>query len=299
MAPNVENLTLNICGQINNQTISLFARRLVHLRRLELYGPFLITVPTWIEFFDSFIGNIKPPLEGFLIRQSPRFNDECVARLVENFPNLSELRLAELNRINDKSLRPLHAFNNLTSLDLTRMGDGKGLTDAGIVPLLEAIGANLQILILDENELLTDRTLIEGIKIFCHSLHHLSMTLLGEVLASAVQNLFTDWKNPPLTTLNVTRVVDIDDDALIAILDHSGPELTELYINSCDHITEKGLNQLAKIATSLEKLDVSFVRATDDFIVKDFLDHIPNLTELSVFGNNRVTGERCFSIRRE
>ena len=66
--PNIKHLTLNFCGRLDDEVIDHFAKRFSNLKRIELYGPYLVTSAKWKEYFSSFG---TKSLEGFLLRQSP------------------------------------------------------------------------------------------------------------------------------------------------------------------------------------------------------------------------------------
>lgn len=87
---------------MEDEDLMLLHRQLKQLRRLELYGPFNVTARTWVAFFDAFV-SAERSLDGFLLRQSPRFGQDALARMAESFPLLSELRLADVRR----SLSPI------------------------------------------------------------------------------------------------------------------------------------------------------------------------------------------------
>ena len=46
-----------------------------------------------------------------------------------------------------------------------------------------------------ENYLLTDRVLLEGVKIHCPQLERLSLYGLDQIQSTGLQSLFTDWVN--------------------------------------------------------------------------------------------------------
>lgn len=311
LAPALRSLTLRYCGLLDDKVMDIFQTKLVHLRRLELYGPFLVRANKWKEYFDSLVGR---DFEAFRLQQCPRayafahflvaalilstgFDMTCLHRLVENVPGLVDLQIADLVKLTDAGLRHIHALSSLRHLDISGAGaDRLALTDEGVIPLLEAVGHNLESLILDHNEKLTDGVLTAGVLPHCRHLTKLSLKGLKEIFSSGITGLFSKWdNNPALTHLDLHRVVDLDDDALTAMLVHSGQALTYLDINSDDIITEAGLNTLATMAPKMEQLDVSFVRAMDDFVVKNLLDNMQGLKVLSVFGNNRVTGAFCLA----
>lgn len=70
---------LNLCGRIDDDDVALLQRRMTKLRRLELYGPFNVTSQAWVAFFDTMVEGERM-LDGFLLRQSPRFGHEAIAR---------------------------------------------------------------------------------------------------------------------------------------------------------------------------------------------------------------------------
>lgn len=140
-----------------------------------------------------------------------------------------------------------------------------------------------------ENASLTDRVLTEGVKVHCPRLKLLSLGELDKVQSSGIQGLFTGWVNQGLTALNLHRVLPLENDAMLAILAHSGSTLEVLDVHSCDELCDEGLATLARSAPRLRSLDVSFVRAIDDFFIRDALDNMPELETLFVHGDNRVS----------
>ena len=97
LAPNIEALDLQLCGRMDDQDLAILQDKLKYLRRLELYGPFNVTARAWAGFFDAYV-SAERALDGFLLRQSPRFGQEALTKLVESFPLLTELRLADVRR---------------------------------------------------------------------------------------------------------------------------------------------------------------------------------------------------------
>ena len=215
-----------------------------------------------------------------------------ITSLVDACSTLTHLQLAECGAMNDSSLALLHPLKNLRYLDLTHGGlVGESFTDDGMVPLLDNVGAQLSTLIIDDNLLITDRTLIEGVKVNCTQLIELSLRNLGELLPTGIAELFSyDWVNKKgFVRLNLHRCIQLDDDGLIAIVKHSGATLLRLNVNSVDGLREKSLKMLAENAPNLTDLDVSFVREIDDFLLKHFLDNLSSLKRISIFGDNRIS----------
>lgn len=212
--------------------------------------------------------------------------------LVNTCPNLTHLQLAECGAMKDSSLSLLHSLKHLQHLDLAHGGlTGETFTDDGIIPLLENVGEKLTSLILDDNLLLTDRTLIEGIKVNCPNLIELSLKNLGEILPTGIMELFNeDWVNKKgFARISLNRCIQLDDEALTAIIKHSGTSLLKLDLNSVDGVREAGLKLLGTSCPLLSELDISFVRETDDFLLKHLLDNLPSLKKISIYGNNRIS----------
>ena len=92
-----------------------------------------------------------------------------------------------------------------------------------------------------------------------------------------------------MVRINLHRCIQLDDQALEAIIAHSKGTLLKLDLNSVDGLTEKSLKLLAESALNLVELDISFVREIDDFILKHFLDHLSALKRIYIYGNNRIS----------
>ena len=79
LAPNIERLQLDYCGQLDAPAFrSLW--RLSHLRHLELYGPYLVRREDWLEFLRE----RGEQLTSFLIRETPRFDRTCIETLAQH-----------------------------------------------------------------------------------------------------------------------------------------------------------------------------------------------------------------------
>jgi len=93
LCPSLQKLHLSLCGQMQSSSLLALAK-LQHLRRLELYAPFLVRKEAWAEFFERMGKRAGGGLEGLLIRNSPRMDEAALEALVEYNPGLKELRLS-------------------------------------------------------------------------------------------------------------------------------------------------------------------------------------------------------------
>ncbi|GAA6000740.1 UV-damaged DNA-binding protein RAD7 [Rhodotorula paludigena] len=356
--PHLERLALNLCGRLDDDVIDAWLKGFKELRHLSLYAPYLVTAKKWVEFLSQ-CGTDRPSFSTFQLRMSARFDDAALEELVAHNATLEHLTLSEIGRLTGASLAALHPLEHLASLDLSRLGTPQGqvLEDDDVIALLRRVGAGLDTLTLDGNELLTERVLTEGVARFCPRLRSLSIEDCGEVQTEGIEALFAGdsapeekqaegdegagsgaappdeqpqqdaapavadgadvamppvaaaetgeaapvvketlpplgpWASPGLHTLNLHRVSTLAPSALRALLAHSGKTLQHLNLHSCDDLDSDALFHLADHAPELEVLDVSFVRAVDDFFVKHVLDRCKKLKVLFLHGNNRVTSE--------
>ncbi|WAQ89778.1 hypothetical protein PtA15_11A469 [Puccinia triticina] len=326
--PRLERLTLNLCGHMTGDVLQTYVERLPRLRELDLFGPYLIRKPEWLKAFETWskprlvserqlqdvdpdemavdddengkqVELIQAPqIQGFRLKQSPRFDIDCVKALVSSCSNLTSLRLIDIGLMNDNTLEIIAqaGLKKLTDLSIANAGihngaTGEALTDVGVTSLLKSVGGTVEQLDISQNKKLTDAVL-EGIQNFCPRLTYLDLNGLKELSTKGIQELFNKFKEteaPGLKHLNLSRCIKVGNEAVYSILDHSARNLRILNLNSVDELRAEALERLAREATNLENLDVSFVRDVDDFIIKAFLDHMKNLKSLSVYGNNRVS----------
>ncbi|KAK0542428.1 hypothetical protein OC845_006632 [Tilletia horrida] len=146
-----------MCGRLVDSALDAWGKKLRKLRSLELFGPFLVRVEAWHRFFK----NAGPRLQSFKIR-TPRFDLECVEKMVKCCPNITQLGLAQIGKLDDKMHRPLGAYTSLTYLDISDPGvSGPGimaesLKDESVITLLSKVGANLRTPNISGNTALTD-----------------------------------------------------------------------------------------------------------------------------------------------
>lgn len=140
--------------------------------------------------------------------------------------------------------------------------------------------------------------LVSGIKPHCRHLRTLSLSHLANLTPEGFSTLFDLWPlNSGLTHLSVHRCTSLSSSSLRSLLAHSAHSLETLDLHSVDEIEQEDLFQLARDAKHIVELDVSFVRATDNFVVKAFMDGMSDLTTLFVHGNNRITDDCPQKVR--
>jgi DNA repair protein RAD7 len=284
LCPNLERLHLQLCGQLMADTLKHWGKTLKHLKRIELYAPFLVRKDGW----ESFIDACGTRLEGFLVTQSPRIDLETVTHLSKTCPDLTELRLAEIGLLDGDCLAAISTLKKLKSLDLS--APAQSLNDDDVISLLAAVGSTLEVLDLSSNADLTDATLLAVAK-HCPNLRELYMRHLVELTNEGVAQFFTDLStrgHPGLVVIKLEKGHDLQDEALKALLFQSAKTLERLSILGWRETTVDALEGLAQ-CKALRELDLGWCRKLTDFALKDILDHCDSIEQIRVWGKSMDT----------
>jgi DNA repair protein RAD7 len=279
LCPNLETLHLHLCGQLSTDAVAGWGTSLKHLKRLELFGPFLVRKEGWIKFFKA----AGKRLQGLLVTQSPRIDLETVEALVKECPNLRELRLAEVGQLDADFAGPLSKLKKLTLLDLS--SPSTSLADDAVISILSKVGKNLTSLNLSDNSELTDAILPEIAK-HCTSLRKLYLRNLVELTDEGLGGFFASLKalgRPGLDTVDLEKGHDLGDASLAALVDHSGETLEKLSILGWKDVSADTVSELAR-CTALKELDLGWCRNVTDFTIKDVLDGCDQIRLLRVWG---------------
>lgn len=281
LTPHATCVQLQYCGQLDDPAFRLF-QQWHALTELDLYGPYLVRKEAWLAFLRT----CGARLTTLRLRETPRFDVECIEALVTHAPHLRELGLAQMGALDDSGVRALQALANLHTLDVSQPGVSQpgvppsSLTDEGLVPFLEARGAQLRSLNLSLNDALTDATLSR----LGPSTIHLVADGLTRVSDAA-------WVKAARTLQALEHVslmhCGISDVVLCALAAHA-PRLRILNINSNDALTPAALEALAEAAPPLEELDVGFVRCMDDALLLRLVKAMPTLRRVYLFGCPRI-----------
>lgn len=324
----LESLTLFMCGQLHNDNLHYFKDKLLALKKLSLNGPFLISNTTWQDFFEESQSNITQ----FEVRNTHRFgNDAFITLMEKRGPQLTLLKLLRLDGLDSAAIYELlpHYLSpsTLTELELSYPHTPDLITDELLIHILAITGESLVSLNVDGCTSLTDEFFKEGVCKFCPRLEHLSMRGLELVTSEGFSEGFDEFKEintGGLVTVDLTKCLDLNDEAIHRLLQHSGNTLIDLSLNSLDRLTKSFLTQIfmrdessAKMAIKkaieegvnnevedegdrqqffsfielplLTRLDIGFVRSFDDETARLFSEGCPKLRILEVFGDNRCT----------
>ena len=276
--PTLRYLILRFCGSMTDEVLSYYSTQLTELKGVELGGPFLVTKSCYMRFFEA----RGPQLEDLTITDTFRVDAEVISSLVDNCPNLKELRLKQIVKLDNQAVRLLTA---LTSLKVLEISDpGEDVQDGAVIDVLNSIGSGLRELDLSGCMLLTDQTLL-AIRQCCPRLNAFSLTEAEDVTDEGVAQMFRNWDiNPGLQYVNLGRLRKLTYFGIEAILEHSGRTLEVLDINSCP-LQSNSWGFWWQGGTKFERLrslDIGFVRSVNDAVVEKLCEVCPNLGELKV-----------------
>ena len=323
--PNLESLTLFMCGQLHNDNLQYFATNLTKLNELSLNGPFLISDIMWQDYFEE----IGSRLTKFEIRNTHRFGNDSLISLLENTgKNLTSLKLSRLDGLNSSEIYGLipHYIldSKLTHLEISYPTNEELITDELIISILSITGDSLVLLNLDGCSMLTENFLIDGVSKFCPNLTNLSIQNLDQITNEGFAKAFKDYNNVNqggLIEVYLNKCIGLGDEAIYELFQHSSHTLVELSINSLDLISKNFLSQVFtedshQFKKNLQKqnqkdgdggcyykhitfplltyLDIGFVRAIDNEILELIGESCLQLKVIEVYGDNRCTSRARF-----
>lgn len=311
--PNIESLTLSMCGHLTNDNLSYFAANLRKLKSITLDGPFLVSSEAWGKFFLAMAGQ----LERVDIRNSHRFDSEAFAILVESFPQLTHLTLHRMSGLTDPAaflMIPL--LTNLVHLDLSHppqdivmAGEIDLITDETMTVILNSIGSQLETLVLDGCSELSDAFITDALRPCCcgSRLTRLSLASLDRITDSVVADLFNTWYKrhdsslTRLSNLTLDRCYSLGDLAMQAMFNYTRPAIVQLSIASLPDVSVVPFQAAfvdaapSKQFPNLTDANFSFVRAMTNRLVEGLVDRAPSLEYIEVFGVPKVN--RACSIK--
>ncbi|KAM3164247.1 RAD7-like protein [Lachancea thermotolerans] len=291
-APHLSELSLQMCGQLNNEALLYIAQKLPNLNALYLDGPFLINESTWDEFFSL----MKNRLKAFHVSNTHRFTDHSLRNLLENCgESLVSLRLSRLDAVFDYSLVSQYLRNpNFEHLSLEYPNKEELVSDDIVIDALKQVGPTLKHLSLNGCFALTDATFISAKDALSsensHSsmLENLQLEELDQITTDGMVYFFSNIQMPNLKNCSLRRCFQLQDMAVSELfLNEASKSLTDLSLNSLKDV--KGECFEAMECPKLKRLDVGFMGCVNDKLVKNLGERNPDLEILEVFGDNLVS----------
>lgn len=288
-SPHLTKLSLQMCGQLNNEALLYIAEKLTNLTSINLDGPFLINEETWDLFFQRMKGRLRE----FHVSNTHRFIDLSLSSLLRNCgADLVSLGLSRLDSVFNYSLLPQYLNNKeFHTLSIKNPFNEEDVSDEVIINILGQIGSTLRHLSLSGCTELTDSTLINGMAAFLEkrgNLETLELEELTSITTDGLVYLCSKVSMPLLKRCSFRRCIQIDDAATIELFLNSAKDSLEyINLNSLNKLTEETFAIMS--CPNLTHLDLSFVRAIDDSLVEQISRQNPKLRLMEVFGDNLIT----------
>jgi DNA repair protein RAD7 len=220
--------------------------------------------------------------------------------MVEHCPKIRDLRFREFGLLKDSWLPILSKLQNLESLDLSAPGH-VSLTDDAVIDMLSKIGPGLSSLSLEDHIRLTDKTLMQGILKHCPNVRKLDLSNIADytppqeddmyektgLTNEGVAEFFKAWKesgHDGLVVAELRQNHELKEEALMALLDHSGATLEKLDIKGWRMTSEESLKAIAEKCPNLRWLNVGWCRMLTDFTMKEILEGCPKIEVIKAWG---------------
>ncbi|KAJ5732811.1 hypothetical protein N7493_004292 [Penicillium malachiteum] len=292
-------LDLRFVTQMKDDVFEYMIDREMKIQELHLDAPSLVTSACWQKVFAS----LGPHLKSLkLWNLEAGFDDETFEAVSKNCANLQRLKLKHLGHIGDQTMEAISTLKHLEHLSLHLSQE---LSPEPLLQIIAQLGSQLGSLSLEEFESADDR-LVQHIHDHCRELFKLRISHNALITDKAMAGLFRGWSNPALRFVDFSSLRDVDMDnhagpeepvglasnGFVALMAHSGRDITTLNVSSCRHITHAALEEVFapdKQYPHLISLDVSLNERIDDFITHSIFRCCPALKKLVVFG--------CFKIR--
>ncbi|CEP64061.1 UV-damaged DNA-binding protein RAD7 LALA0_S10e01354g [Lachancea lanzarotensis] len=293
-APQLSELSLQMCGQLNNEALLYISEKLPKLTSLDLDGPFLINEATW----DGFFARMKGRLSAFHVSNTHRFTNSSLESLLRNCgDSLVSLKLSRLDDVSDYSIISKYLkHENLERLALEYPNKEEYITDDVVSAILAGAGRNLKHLDLNGCTALTDTTILNLKDAFAQNednisiLESLELEELDQISTDAVVLLFSQIQMPELKFCSLKRCLQLEDMALTELfLNKAAQTLVSLVLNSLKELNGECFEAMS--CPKLERLDIGFMGCANDKLVKKLGEQNPKLEILEVFGDNLVTGK--------
>lgn len=303
MVPSVKNLKIRNAIHFKDEVMEyLLSRDKVELEGLYLHGANLLSAEMWKRYLTT----KGKSLQRFQVYYTDRhFDDECMTALRTAAPELKRLKVYNNQQVSGDGIRELVHLKKLQYLSIHLH---EHVHSDVYVEVLHSIGAGLRTLSLRWMPKL-DNTVLDAIHSNCHSLSKLRITDSEVMTDAGFARLFTNWRNPGLTFVDLQKCRHVDSqkprenpddiglcsEGFKALMAHSGKSLQKLNLHACRHISKQAFDEvfsLEKTYPELKSLEISFCEDVNDFVVGSVFRSCPNLRELNVFGCMRVKNAR-------
>ncbi|KAI0416806.1 hypothetical protein F5X98DRAFT_342885 [Xylaria grammica] len=302
IVPQLKRLKLRNAIQFTDRVMQYLTTRNASLESIYLHGANLLTEDMWAEFLTQKGLHLK----GLQVYYTDRHvSDKTVDTLSNVCPNLTRLKICHNQQVSDEGIKCIARLDKLEHVSLQFIK--KTSTDP-YIHVIQNVGRQLETFSIKKVSDVDDR-LLDAIHENCTNLSKLRVTESQFMTDAGFARLFRDWKNKPLSFLDLQKCRHVDaakprenehmvglcSQGFEALMEHSGTGLRYLNIHACRHIPTETFEKVFasdKTYPQLRYLEISFCEHVNDFIVGSIFRSCPNLKEVNVFGCMKVKDVR-------
>ncbi|PRP79061.1 abc transporter aaa ATPase [Planoprotostelium fungivorum] len=273
----LEKLTIAGCGKLTNEALVTIAEHCPTIRDLRLDGCYGIGDESLIK-----VAQTHPKLESLTLGWIEKFTSDFTEALGTGCPQLRTLGFIQCVNMNDVMLSPLGFLNHLESLTLEGIPQ---VSDAGVKNMMQASMTNMKRLSIVRCEGLSGNGVVDMISM-CPNLTSIVLEDITEMDDSHLQQISLVCTN--LETFRISGCPSFEDASMTQLVQNN-PTLVRLGVCKNPKIGMKTVEEMCKSCPKLQELDLSWSRATDDFVVDHLLKHSHRLRKITLWGCSRVT----------
>ncbi|XP_024391687.1 EIN3-binding F-box protein 1 isoform X2 [Physcomitrium patens] len=247
-------------------------------------------------FIGFFEGSGLKRLKSLLITACPGMTDVSLEVVGKVCQDLKLCVLSQCQSVTDKGLQSfLQCCVCLDSLQLERC---HAITNGGVLTALVQGKGNLRTLNLSKcHGLWNEEKRANEVSLECLSLKTLNVTGCKNVGVEPVVKMCL--RCPLLENLDLSQMVDLNDEAIISVIEGCGEHLVSLNLTNCKNITDVVVAAIASHCGDLERLILDGCYQVGDSGLQMLAAACPSLKELDLSGTSITdSGLRSLVISR-
>jgi DNA repair protein RAD7 len=305
--PHLKNLKIRNAIQFKDEVMVYLLSRDIELESLYLSGANLLSTKMWNRFIVEKGAVLKSLRVYFTDRH---FDDTTLALLGTHCPQLKRLKMRHVQAVTGAGVKEIANVKSLEHLGI-QITHNRALPDVHpdvFVHVLDAIGAGLKTFSLTMVPT-ADNSVLSAIHHNCRALQKLRITDSEVMTDDGFVRLFSNWENPPLRFLDLSKCRHVDSTrprenpdgvglgsmGFRSLMRHSGQKLVHLNVHACRHITKQAFEEVFSVDQmypELTSVEVSFCEEVDDFVVGSIFRSCPAVHTVNVFGCMKVRDAR-------
>ncbi|KEY64898.1 hypothetical protein S7711_03890 [Stachybotrys chartarum IBT 7711] len=289
----LQGLNISECDNISNESMIALAQSCKYIKRLKLNGCSQLRDDAILAFAEQ-----CPNILEIDLHQCNQIGNGPVSSLLRNGNCLRELRLANLDLIDDQAFLSLPANQTYEHLRILDLSSCFRLTDAAVSKIID-VAPRLRNLVLQKCRNLTDAA-VQAIARLGKNLHYIHLGHCGQITDEGVRRLISSCNR--IRYIDLGCCTNLTDESVKRLAQL--PKLKRIGLVKCSSITDDSVWALADAAyrprvrrdasglyiggefyaSSLERVHLSYCVNLTLKSIMTLLNSCPRLTHLSLTG---------------